>query len=422
MRRWHGGSVLAAVALTRGGNVTIPVDGGPRPALALVDGDDVCAAVRAYCDGTPFKSTGLLKDASWSATTGDGVGLPGADGCVRALAEAVQPRLERDWPATRARFAVRDDYLAGCVAADFGLDAEGPDDPLFALLAEAVAARDAASPALAEYNRRRTLLPPARRARHYRDVCLKLLPAHPGALDSLAVALRHAGRARAAELVRDGADLNRWSRAPVPDSISAQVLARGAGRGLWPSPYQRPAHHAANLTARPLWAAGARLLSACEHWCAAEYSCSGESCGDCPGCTPPANASMEAVNTTLAACPIEPPADRAAARVGCILIAALAGFIVVVALVWRPSRKGCSGERVSRWATLLSSSLLVCGSSLLIVFLSSPCGDPNFFYAGISCCAAGLAIATASRSRRSAAVKSASAARSSTTLTRSSRL
>ena len=257
MRRWHGGSVLAAVALTRGGNVTIPVDGGPRPALALVDGDDVCAAVRAYCDGTPFKSTGLLKDASWSATTGDGVGLPGADGCVRALAEAVQPRLERDWPATRARFAVRDDYLAGCVAADFGLDAEGPDDPLFALLAEAVAARDAASPALAEYNRRRTLLPPARRARHYRDVCLKLLPAHPGALDSLAVALRHAGRARAAELVRDGADLNRWSRAPVPDSISAQVLARGAGRGLWPSPYQRPAHHAANLTARPLWAAGA---------------------------------------------------------------------------------------------------------------------------------------------------------------------
>ena len=257
MRRWHGGSVLAAVALTRGGNVTIPVDGGPRPALALVDGDDVCAAVRAYCDGTPFKSTGLLKDASWSVTTGDGVGLPGADGCVRALAEAVQPRLERDWPATRARFAVRDDYLAGCVAADFGLDAEGPDDPLFALLAEAVAARDAASPALAEYNRRRTLLPPARRARHYRDVCLKLLPAHPGALDSLAVALRHAGRARAAELVRDGADLHRWSRAPVPDSISAQVLARGAGRGLWPSPYQRPAHHAANLTARPLWAAGA---------------------------------------------------------------------------------------------------------------------------------------------------------------------
>ena len=123
MRRWHGGSVLAAVALTRGGNVTIPVDGGPRPALALVDGDDVCAAVRAYCDGTPFKSTGLLKDASWSATTRDGVGLPGADGCVRALAEAVQPRLERDWPATRARFAVRDDYLAGCVAADFGLDA-----------------------------------------------------------------------------------------------------------------------------------------------------------------------------------------------------------------------------------------------------------------------------------------------------------
>ena len=73
MRRWHGGSVLAAVALTRGGNVTIPVDGGPRPALALVDGDDVCAAVRAYCDGTPFKSTGLLMDASWSATTGDGV-------------------------------------------------------------------------------------------------------------------------------------------------------------------------------------------------------------------------------------------------------------------------------------------------------------------------------------------------------------
>ena len=66
-------------------------------------------------------------------------------------------------------------------------------------------------------------------------MCLKLLPAHPGALDSLAVALRHAGRARAAEL----------------------VLARGAGRGLWPSPYQRPAHHAANLTARPLWAAGA---------------------------------------------------------------------------------------------------------------------------------------------------------------------
>ena len=64
MRRWHGGSVLAAVALTRGGNVTIPVDGGPRPALALVDGDDVCAAVRAYCDGTPFKSTGVLKDAS----------------------------------------------------------------------------------------------------------------------------------------------------------------------------------------------------------------------------------------------------------------------------------------------------------------------------------------------------------------------
>ena len=258
MRRWHGGSVLAAVALTRGGNVTIPVDGGPRPALALVDGDDVCAAVRAYCDGTPFKSTGVLKDASWAATTGDGVGLPGADGCVRALAEAVQPRLERDWPATRARFAVRDDYLAGCVAADFGLDAEGPDAPLFALLAEAVAARDAASPALAEYNRRRTLLPPARRARHYRDVCLKLLPAHPGALDSLAVALRHAGRARAAELVRDGADLNRWLRAPVPDSISAQVLARGAGRGLWPSPYQRPAHHAANLPARPLWAAGAR--------------------------------------------------------------------------------------------------------------------------------------------------------------------
>ena len=40
MRRWHGGSVLAAVALTRGGNVTIPVDGGPQPALALVDGDD----------------------------------------------------------------------------------------------------------------------------------------------------------------------------------------------------------------------------------------------------------------------------------------------------------------------------------------------------------------------------------------------
>ena len=143
-----------------------------------------------------------------------------------------------------------------------------------------------------------------------------------------------------------------------------------------------------------LWAAGARLLSACEHWCAAEYSCSGESCGDCPGCTPPANATVEAVNTTLAACPIEPPADRAAARVGCILVAALAGFIVVVALVWRPSRKGCSGERVSRWATLLSSSLLVCGSSLLIVFLSSMCGDPNFFYAGISCCAAGLAIAT----------------------------
>ena len=48
MRRWHGGSVLAAVALTRGGNVTIPVDGGPRPALALVDGDDVCAA-NQYC-------------------------------------------------------------------------------------------------------------------------------------------------------------------------------------------------------------------------------------------------------------------------------------------------------------------------------------------------------------------------------------
>lgn len=143
-----------------------------------------------------------------------------------------------------------------------------------------------------------------------------------------------------------------------------------------------------------LWAAGAPLLSACEHWCAAEYSCSGESCGDCPGCTPPANATVEAVNTTLAACPIEPPADRAAARVGCILVAALAGFVVVVALVWRPSRKGCSGERVSRWATLLSSSLLVCGSSLLIVFLSSLCGDPNFFYAGISCCAAGLAIAT----------------------------
>ena len=244
MRRWHGGSVLAAVALTRGGNVTIPVDGGPRPALALVDGDDVCAAVRAYCDVTPFKSTGLLKDASWSATTGDGVGLPGADGCVRALAEAVQPRLERDWPATRARFAVRDDYLAGCVAADFGLDAEGPDDPLFALLAEAVAARDAASPALAEYNRRRTLLPPARRARHYRDVCLKLLPAHPGALDSLAVALRHAGRARG------GARPGRCGPQPVvarsrarfdfragprarrrPRPLAVAVPAAGASRG-----------------------------------------------------------------------------------------------------------------------------------------------------------------------------------------------
>ena len=54
--------------------------------MALVDGADVCAAVRAYCDGPPFKSTGVLKA-----------------GCVRALAEAVQPRLERDWPATRAR-------------------------------------------------------------------------------------------------------------------------------------------------------------------------------------------------------------------------------------------------------------------------------------------------------------------------------
>ena len=229
MRRWHGGSVLAAVALTRGGNVTIPVDGGPRPALALVDGDDVCAAVRAYCDGTPFKSTEVLKDASWSVTTGDGVGLPGADGCVRALAEAVQPRLERDWPATRARFAVRDDYLAGCVAADFGLDAEGPDDPLFALprggrrgarrrVPRAGRVQPAAHTAAARAAR--AALP--RR-------CLKLLPAHPGALDSLAVALRHAGR-----------------RARRSSSSRA-----GAGRGLWPSPYQRPAHHAANLTARP---------------------------------------------------------------------------------------------------------------------------------------------------------------------------
>lgn len=206
--------VLAAAALVpaRGGNVTIPVDGGPRPALALVDGDDVCAAVRTYCDS-------------------DDRGGSSADGCVRALAAAVQPRLERDWPATRARFAVRDDYLAGCVRADFGLGAAASKDPLLALLAEAVEARDAHHPALAAYNTQRALLPPERRARHYRDVCLALLPAHAGALDSLAVALQHAGRVDAAAL----------------------VLARGAGRGLWPSPHQRPTHHVANLTARPLW-------------------------------------------------------------------------------------------------------------------------------------------------------------------------
>ena len=149
-----------------------------------------------------------------------------------------------------------------------------------------------------------------------------------------------------------------------------------------------------------LWAAGA-LLSACEHWCAAEYSCSGESCGDCPGCTPPTNASVEAVNTTLAACPIEPPADRAAARVGCILVAALAGFIVVVALVWRPSRKGCSGERVGRCATLLSSSLLVCGSSLLIVFLVAVRRSQSFTPASAA------APPTSSRPRRSASGGSA---------------
>ena len=201
-----------------------------RGPLALVDGDDVCAAVRAYRRDAVQKH-GVLKDASRSVTT-DGVGLPARTGaCVRGASSRGSNATGR----RRARFAVRDDYLAGCVAAD----------RLGARAGTTRSSRSSRRPSRRATPRPRagrvqpagTLLLPARRARHLPRRAPEAAPGAPG---------RALARRRAP------------TRAGARGGL---VLARGAGAA---SAAAEPAAGASrgDLTARPRRAAAAARRAA----------------------------------------------------------------------------------------------------------------------------------------------------------------
>ena len=145
------------------------------------------------------------------------------------------------------------------------------------------------------------------------------------------------------------------------------------------------------VVAAPLFLA--RAARACEDWCIAEASCSGSRCSDCTHCAPVLATPYDGPWDDC----FDPPGDSGGSRIACIVGAALASFLLVIALIWRPKAASdgdrllcCSGEQCARYLLLSVSSFLVVGTGSLIVFFSGPCQPPILFSTGAAF--AGIAV------------------------------
>ena len=145
------------------------------------------------------------------------------------------------------------------------------------------------------------------------------------------------------------------------------------------------------VVAAPLFLA--RAARACEDWCIAEASCSGSRCSDCTHCSPVLATPYDGPWDDC----FDPPGDSGGSRIACIVGAALASFLLVIALIWRPKAASdgdrllcCSGEQCARYLLLSVSSFLVVGTGSLIVFFSGPCQPPILFSTGAAF--AGIAV------------------------------
>ena len=145
------------------------------------------------------------------------------------------------------------------------------------------------------------------------------------------------------------------------------------------------------VVAAPLFLA--RAAFACEDWCIAEASCSGSRCSDCTHCAPVLATPYDGPWDDC----FDPPGDSGGSRIACIVGAALASFLLVIALIWRPKAASdgdrllcCSGEQCARYLLLSVSSFLVVGTGSLIVFFSGPCQPPILFSTGAAF--AGIAV------------------------------